>query len=355
MENKRNVAKLFLIIGTSLFLQGCSSMSYYWEKIQGHAELLNKQQPVQDVINNPQTEPETKALLINTQQARNFASQVLLLPDNNSYRNYVDVDRDYVVWTVVATPPYSIKPEEWCFLIVGCLSYRGYFSKQAADNFAATLKDRGMDVYVSGVKAYSTLGWFDDPLLSTMLYKSEAHRVGIIFHELAHQKIYVENDTAFNEAFATSVELQGTKAWFEQTENLQKFKEYLVAKKRDKDFKNLLKRTRDDLKKLYKSNKTPQQLQMAKEKIFLHLQSSYKAFKRKWNNYAGYDNWMAQGLNNAHLALVATYNNWLPAFSRLFEQANGDYNIFYKKIEHLAELDKIQRKKQLEELMVAHD
>ncbi len=330
-------------------------MGYYWEKIQGHAELLNKQQPVQGVIDNPQTDPEVKALLRNAQQARNFASKVLLLPDNESYRNYVDVGRDYVVWTVVATPPYSIEPKEWCFLIVGCLSYRGYFSKQAADTFAVTLKQQEMDVYVSGTKAYSTLGWFDDPLLSTMLYKSEAYRVGIIFHELAHQKIYVENDTAFNEAFATSVELEGIKAWFRKMDNPEKFKKYLIAKKRDKDFKSLLKFTRKELKVLYESNKTQQQLKAIKEKIFVRLQLSYKKFKIRWNNYSGYDRWMAQGLNNAHLALVATYNNWLPAFSRLFENANSDYNIYYKEVRRLAELDKLQREKQLKDLINKND
>ncbi|VAW94211.1 PUTATIVE ZINC PROTEASE PROTEIN [hydrothermal vent metagenome] len=355
MENKRRVIKLLLIIGSSLFIQACSSVGYYWEKIQGHTELLNKQQPIQVVIDNPLTNPDVKTLLINAQQARNFASKVLLLPDNGSYRNYVDVGRDYVVWTVVATPPYSIQPEEWCFLIVGCLSYRGYFSEQAAKEFAVTLKDKNMDVYVSGAKAYSTLGWFDDPLLSTMLYKSEAYRVGIIFHELAHQKIYVENDTAFNEAFATSVELEGVKAWFNKTENKQKFKQYLVVKKRDKDFKSLLNVARKELKILYESNKPPQQLQIGKEKIFVNLQASYKHYKKKWNNYTGYDKWMAQGLNNAHLALVATYNNWLPAFSRLFENANGDYKIFYNEVKRLTELDKMQREKKLEELMNTDD
>lgn len=349
------MTKPLLIIVASLLLQGCSSAGYYWEKIQGHAELLNKQQPVQEVIDNPQTDSSVKDFLSNTQQARDFASKVLMLPDNNSYRNYVDVGRDYVVWTVVATPPYSIKPKEWCFLIVGCLTYRGYFSKQAADKFATTLKEQGMDVYVSGVKAYSTLGWFDDPLLSTMLYKSEAHRVGIIFHELAHQKIYVENDTAFNEAFATSVELEGIKAWFKRTDNPLKFKKYLIAKKRDKEFKSLLKNTRKELTELYESKPSPEQMQTAKVRTFLHLQSSYIIFKRKWNNYSGYDRWMQQGLNNAHLALVATYNNWVPAFQRLFKKANSDYKVFYSEVERLTSLDKMQRKKQLEELMSEHD
>lgn len=354
LENKSGF-KIFLIIGLSLVVQGCSSIGFYWEKIQGHAEILNAQQPIQEVIENPKTAASVRDKLINAQQARKFASEVLLLPDNDSYRNYVDIKRDYVVWTIVATPPYSIKPKEWCFLIVGCLSYRGYFSKQAAEEFAATLKDQGMDVYVSGAKAYSTLGWFDDPLLSTMLYKSEAYRVGIIFHELAHQQIYVENDTAFNEAFATSVELEGIKAWYTQTANQQKFKKHLIAKKRDKDFKTLLRNTRKELEILYAEKQQPKKWQTRKEIIFKQLHLSYKKFKRKWGNYTGYDKWMSQDLNNAHLALVATYNNWLPAFSKIFEKANRNYKVYYKEIERLTELDKTQREKQLQKLMSTYD
>jgi len=349
------MVRVYLIIGASLFIQGCTSLGYYWEKVQGQAEILNKQQPIQAVIENPKTTASVKAKLINVQQARKFASDVLLLPDNNSYRNYADIGRDYVVWTVVATSPYSIKPKEWCFLIVGCLSYRGCFSKQSAEDFAAKLKKQGMDVYVSGIKAYSTLGWFDAPLLNTMLYKSEAYRVGIIFHELAHQKIYVENDTAFNEAFATSVELEGIKAWFKHEEKQQKFKKYLIRKKRDKIFKHLLKNSRTKLKNLYAENKTPQQLQVEKKSIFTQLQVDYTKFKNNWHGYTGYDEWMSQGLNNAHLALVATYNDWLHAFSHLFENANRNYQLYFKKIKQLTELDKNQREKQLEELMAKHD
>ena len=346
---------LLLIISCVLLLQGCSSVAYYWEKIQGQAEILNKQQPIQEVIDNPQTPESLRVLLVNAQQARTFASDTLLLPDNNSYRNYVDVGRDYVVWTVVATPPYSIEPKEWCFFIVGCLSYRGYFSQQAAEEFATDLKAQGMDVYVSGAKAYSTLGWFDDPLLSTMLYKSEAYRVGIIFHELAHQKTYVDNDTAFNEAFATTVELEGIKTWFKQTNEQKKLELYLISRKRDKDFKKLLTQTREALKQFYAKNKLPEELQKGKQNIFAKLQLAYKNFKQRWNNYTGYDKWFTKPVNNPRLALVATYNDWLPAFSKLLEDSKRDYRQFYKKVAALTELDKEQRNTKLEELMSRYE
>lgn len=343
--------KVSFIIALSFMLQACTSLGYYWEKVQGHAEILNKQRPLQEVIDDPKTTAEIKQRLQSAQQARDFASAVLKLPDNDSYRNYVDIERDYVVWTVVATPPYSIKAKQWCFLIVGCLSYRGYFSKQAAEEFAADLKKQGMDVYVAGTRAYSTLGWFDDPLLSTMLYKSEAHRIGIIFHELAHQQLFVEDDTAFNEAFASSVELQGIKAWFENKKDQQAYQDYQLSKNRDRDFKKLLQQTHEQLKRLYNSVQSKKDKASEKIAIFKTLTINYIKFKKQWDDYAGYDKWMSQELNNAHLALVATYNNWIPAFVALHKSANYDFELFYKNVKILSEKNKKQREKLLLELM----
>lgn len=340
-----------LTLLVTILLQGCSSVGYYWEKIQGHSEILSKQQPVQEVIDNPKTSPLLRERLINTQAARNFASEKLLLPDNDSYRNYADIGREYVVWTVVATPPYSIKAKEWCFIVVGCLSYRGYFSKESAEEFAEDLKKQNMDVYVSGIKAYSTLGWFDDPLLSTMLYKSEAYRVGIIFHELAHQKIYIEDDTASNEAFASAVELEGIKAWFSQAGKKQEYQNYLVSRQRDEDFKKILRQTREQLNILYLSSLQKETMQKRKQEIFIQMQESYKNFKKRWNEYSGYDKWMSNKLNNAHLALVATYNDRIPAFQKIFKDSGNNYALFYKKVEVLMALEKTKRNLEFEKML----
>lgn len=326
-------------------------MGYYWEKIQGHIEIVNQQRPVQEVIDDPKTSAIVRERLINVQAARNFASEVLGLPDNDSYRNYADIGRDYVVWTVVATPPYSIKAKEWCFVIVGCLSYRGYFSKQSADAFAEELKKQNLDVYVSGIKAYSTLGWLDDPLLNTMLYQSEAYRVGIIFHELAHQQIYIEDDTASNEAFASTVELEGVKAWFTQMAKKGEYKNYLIIRQRDKEFKALLRKTREQLKVLYNSSEKTVSMKENKARIFTQLQLTYQKFRQHWNNYSGYDHWMANKLNNAHLALVATYNDRIPAFQNLFKKTDNNYQLFYKKAAQLMHLKKKQRILALDKLM----
>jgi len=328
-------------------------MAYYWEKVQGHADILNNQRPIQEAIRDPATIKETKQRLINAKKAREFATATLKLPDNDSYRNYVDIKRDYAVWTVVATPPYSTKPKQWCFLIVGCLSYRGYFSEQKANEFAAQLKKQNMDVYVSGIKAYSTLGWFDDPLLSSMLYKSEAYRVGIIFHELAHQQFYLQDDTAFNEAFASTVELLGIKLWFEENKKLQKYKQYRIAKKRDEQFKQLLQDTRQVLMAHYQNTKNSSKLKTGKQFIFNQLKENYTALKIKWNGYDGYDRWMNQPLNNAHLAMIATYNDLIPAFKKMYLNANKNFTVFYKQVETLAEKPKQQRDLYLNTLMPA--
>lgn len=343
--------KTGLVIVLAIMLQACSGIGYYWEKVQGHAEILNNQRAIQDVIDDPKTNTETRQRLKSAQQARLFATQVLKLPDNDSYQNYVDIQRDYVVWTVVATPPYSIEAKQWCFFIVGCLSYRGYFSKQSAEEFAAELKKQNMDVYISGTRAYSTLGWFDDPLLSTMLYKSEAYRVGIIFHELAHQQMYVENDTAFNEAFASTVELAGIKAWFEHKNDQQGFNNYSLSKKRDQAFKKLLLQTRQQLKELYATTKQPSAMQRGKENIFKKLKIKYQQLKTGWGGYSGYDKWMAKKLNNAQLALIATYNDWIPAFMALLKKSNNDFELFYNKVKQLSEKEKPQREKALLKLL----
>jgi len=343
--------RISLLVVFAFLLQACSSLAYYWEKIEGHSEIIDKQRPIQEVIDDPKTTHETKLRLINANEARQFASEVLKLPENDSYKNYADIGRDYVVWTVVATPAYSIKPKEWCFIIIGCLSYRGYFSKQSAEDFAAELRKKNMDVYVAGTKAYSTLGWFDDPLLNTMLYKSEAYRIGIIFHELAHQQMYADSDTAFNEAFATTVELQGIKHWFTLVDKQQLYADYVVAKKRDEDFKNVLKQAQVKLKNVYASEQSNSILERNKKMAFKELKNAYQKFKKRWEGYNGYDKWMSQPLNNAHLALVATYNNWVPALTKLFEQSSHDYTLFYKKIEQLRDLGKQQREVKLNQLM----
>jgi len=202
------IKKLILML-LGLTVSGCSSFGYYMDLMAGHSELLERRKPVAEIIADEKTSPKLRKLLKTSENIRDFASNNLDLPKNNSYRQYADLNRRYAVWNVIAAEEFSIHAKKWCFLLVGCLSYRGYFSKQVAMDYSAELKKQGYDVYVAGASAYSTLGWFDDPLLNTMMLKSEAQRAGIIFHELAHQVVYIDDDSAFNEAFATAVEEEG--------------------------------------------------------------------------------------------------------------------------------------------------
>ncbi|MCR4332712.1 MAG: aminopeptidase, partial [Sulfuricaulis sp.] len=219
---------------------GCASPLYYAQAVSGQIEILTKRRPVEEVLADPATTPETRRQLELVRHLRDFASRELLLPDNRSYRSYADLQRPFVVWDVFATPELSLEPKRWCFLVAGCVPYRGYFARDKAEQFAAKLKQKGYDVYVGGVPAYSTLGWFNDPLLNTFIHRSEAELAGLLFHELAHQQIYISGDSAFNESFATVIELEGVKRWFEHQGTAQQTEAYQQKIKRREEFTALV-------------------------------------------------------------------------------------------------------------------
>ncbi|MCW9030583.1 MAG: aminopeptidase, partial [Gammaproteobacteria bacterium] len=342
--------KLFKYTGlifSALTVSACSSFGYYMDLMAGHSELMEQQKPVAEILATKGTRPELRHLLEKSQSMRDFASKNLHLPENDSYRTYADLKRPYAVWNVVAAKEFSTKAKKWCFLFVGCLSYKGYFSKEEAVAYAEELKKEGYDVYVAGANAYSTLGWFDDPLLNTMMYKSEARRAGIIFHELAHQVVYIDNDSAFNEAFATTVEQEGIRRWLVRNGENNKYKEYLIDKSRDAQFNQLLQQTRERLKAVYKRNTIDQEKRIAKQQAFAHLQRDYQKLKNSWGGYNAYDKWMSQELNNSHLLLIATYYDLVPAFTALLNKENNDLKKFYIAVEQFGQLDKEKRDKQL--------
>lgn len=341
-------ANKYIVLLASIFtLTGCSTLGYYMDLLDGHNELVDKQQPVSDILARDDTSEKLRKLLEKSQKIRNYATKSLHLPENDSYRMYADLKRRYVVWNVVAAKEFSIEPKKWCFLFVGCLSYRGYFIKQDAINYASELKKQGYDVYVAGASAYSTLGWFDDPLLNTMMYKSEARRAGIIFHELAHQQVYIEDDSAFNEAFATAVEEVGVERWMKDEKKNKEFAEYLRDKQRDQQLNQLLKATREKLEKLYQTKLSDEEKRQRKQKVFTELNNNYQQVKKSWNGHNAFDKWMNQGLNNAHLLLIATYNELVPVFKQILKQQNNDLKAFYAAVEKYGELDKVSRDKKL--------
>lgn len=338
----------YLLIVASLAMSACTSIEYYWQAINGHTAILSREQPIDELLANSELDADLRQILQEMQQARDFASQELSLPDNDSYRVFADIERDYVIWNVIATDEFSVAPQQWCFPFAGCVSYRGFFSQADANAFAGQLRAQGKDVYVAGARAYSTLGWFDDPLLNTMLYRDEAMRVGVLFHELAHQQLYVQNDTAFNEAFATAVAQEGVRRWFLHNGNTSAYESYLQASQRRVEFNTLLQQTRHKLKQLYSEAHDADELRKRKQQVFIELQQDYVRLKKQqWNNDKRYDNWMAQPLNNAHLALIATYHDLVPAFHRYLEKVQGDLPEFYKQMNELAELPKAERHDQL--------
>jgi len=342
----RHPAKLIILLVIITALSSCSTVNYYYQAVSGHLDLVSKERPLDEVLNDSGTSEQLKQKLTLAKQAREFASSQLSLPDNDSYKTYADLERPYVVWNVVATPAYSIKPKKWCFMIVGCLSYRGYFEENDAVELADELKTEGLDVQVSGATAYSTLGYFDDPLLNTMMAHSDASLVGIIFHELAHQVIYIEGDTAFNEAFASAVEQEGLRRWFAVQSDAEQYNRYISNKQTKHEFYELLKRTRVLLQTEFEQAETDAQKQLAKQKIYAQLQQEYTQW-RDLNKFYVYDSWMQRDLNNAHLALIATYQDLVPSFLKLLSTMNGDLPAFYKKVEALGELEKEQRNEQL--------
>jgi predicted aminopeptidase len=351
MIKQHKIIKYSILILGTFTVSACSSFGYYMDLMSGHSELLEQQKPISEILANKETESKLRQLLETSQNMRDFASKELHLPENDSYRTYADIKRPYAVWNVVAAKEFSIKPKKWCFLFIGCLSYRGYFSKEDASMYANELKKEGYDVYVAGAKAYSTLGWFDDPLLNTMMYKSEARRAGIIFHELAHQVVYIDDDSAFNEAFATTVEQEGIRRWMAKKGKSKQYEQYRVNKKRDARLNALLRETREKLKQLYKTKISEKEKRQGKKLIFSLMQKKYQRLKKAWGDYAVYDKWMSQELNNAHLLLIATYHDLVPAFKVMLKKENNNLKKFYIAVEQLGQLDKEKRKNQLKQLV----
>jgi len=345
----------FLLFVGVFFLSGCSTLGYYLDLVNGHAAIINQAEPIVDVLAQQGVRPEVKKALLQMQAARQFAVQQLLLPDNNSYRSYADIGRQYVVWNVVATDEFSVKPQQWCYWIVGCMSYRGYYNEQDAETFGATLRKKHQDVLVSGVSAYSTLGWFEDPVLNTMLYRNEAMRLNLIFHELSHQKVYAKSDSAFNEAFATAVAEEGVRRWYQQQQKPQQFKAYQHVQQYRQAFNQLLKRARDDLAILYRQPLSVEVMRQRKYQRFEQLKREYKELKTEWQGDQRYDSWMQQDLNNAHLAIVATYHDAVPGFRALLKKHHGDLSAFYQAVNAMVELTPEQRHLQLHQLASANN
>ncbi|MDA4846753.1 aminopeptidase [Hoeflea poritis] len=330
-------------------LSGCESLSYYSQSLGGHLELVNSGQRIDRLIADPRSAPDLRAQLTEARAIRAFASERLALPDNNSYRSYVDTGREFVSWAVFATPELSLEVRTWCFPIVGCVPYRGYFSRQEAFSYAKELADGGDDVYVAGIPAYSTLGWTSDPLLNTMFLRGDTYLASVVFHELTHQVVYVRGDAAFNEAFAVSVEDSGTVLWLEHKDDKAGLKRYRLSQRRNADFQALVARTREELHGIYTGNGSDAEKRAEKAAAIERLRARYRRLKtRKWDGYSGYDAWFSEPINNAKLATISVYNDLEPAFSRLLELCASDYGRYYEAVRRIGRLDFARRREVLE-------
>jgi predicted aminopeptidase len=335
------------LVGATLLLAGlgagCSTIGYYAQSIQGHMAVMDAARPIPEVIDDPTAAAPLKQRLERVQQIRAYASSDLGLPDNGSYTRYADLKRPYVVWNVFAAPELSLQLKQWCYPVVGCAGYRGYFDKAAADGMAVELRATGYEVNVAGVPAYSTLGWFSDPLLNTFIGGNEGQVAGLVFHELAHQVVFVGGDTTFNESFATAIEREGVKRWLDARGDETARKAYAEFALRRSQFLDLLLKYRNLLLQNYSSGVPDEVKRARKQQLFAELKDEYARLKESWGGFSGYDRYFAQDLTNAHLAAVGAYNDLVPAFDALLVQSRGNMSAFYAEVKRIAALPKTER------------
>lgn len=313
----------------SLCLSACGALQYYSQAAQGQLSLVLAARPVQAVLDDAASAPELRTRLQLAQQIRNFSVREIGLPDNSSFRRYVQLERAYPLWNVVATPEFSLTPLHWCYPVAGCVSYRGYYNQKDGQAFADELRAQGYDVHFYGVPAYSTLGWFADPLLSSFLHYPEAELARLMFHELAHQILYVADDSGLNESFATAVELAALERWLHCRRLPELRQQWRLQRQRQLDYLALLQATRAKLLETYAQPLDTAQKRAAKAQILAQMQQEYQQLKTAWGGYAGYDRWFAAGPANAHLAAVATYHQQTPAWLQLLREA-GSFSAFYQ-------------------------
>jgi predicted aminopeptidase len=301
----------------SCLLIGCENLSYYLQSASGHLEILSKSRPISELLDSESTDPELKHRLRLALEIREFAAAELGLPDNDSYRSFADLQRPYVVWNVVATPEFSLDPTTWCFPVVGCLPYRGYYHQQDAEAYAAGLRQAGQDTATYGVAAYSTLNWFADPVLNTFSGYSEEYLAGMIFHELAHQMAYIPGQAEFNEAYAETVERAGVERWFEHKGDPEKASSAMKRQLLNRQFVDLVLATRQKLQALYQSGLDPAAMRVQKARTITAFQDQLREFRTQHQLQSGFNKWLAADLNNALFSSISTYHDLGPAFEQL--------------------------------------
>jgi predicted aminopeptidase len=323
-------------------LAGC----FYWQAIGGQLELLRKRTPIEKLLADPEVDSKLKASLASVAEIRRFASEELGLPDNDSYTSYVDLGRPYVVWNVVATPEFAVEPKRWCFPFVGCVGYRGFFDREDAEKFAAGLAREGLDTYSGGSTAYSTLGYFADPVLSTMIGGGDQYVASLLFHELTHQKLYVKDDSEFSEALATAIEEYGTERWLASHGTPEALELYRRRLRYRSDFADLISVQQARLRAVFAAGGTVEDKRAAKARAYDAMRADYAVTKARWGGVTDYDAWFASPLNNATLAAVATYRRWVPAMRARLDEVG--LTAFYEEMAALSKLSVADRAARLQ-------
>jgi len=344
--NKVNVVLQILICSATLW--GCQTVHYYSQAIDGQCRILFQRQPISAILADSESPQSLRERLMFILKVREFAEDELQLPVDNHYLTYVDLKRPFVLWNVFAAPEFSLTPKTWCYPVAGCAAYRGYFAETNARQYADRLSKQGYDVYVGGVTAYSTLGWFDDPVLSTFIHFSEARTAALIFHELAHQILYVKDDTAFNESFATLVEQEGLRRWQHASGSKRIYGEYLRQRRRREQFVQLIMHYHQKLELLYQTDLTPSEKKVRKTTIFSELRNEFNHLKTLQVELSAYDVWMNQSLNNAKISGVVAYHDFVPAFQKMLTENMGEMNQFFEACRQLTQKNKDERHQILE-------
>lgn len=344
-------------------LVGCStvpfdSFSYYWQASVGHLQILSSARPVDEILDSREGSPRLLAQLEYSKQIRSFSVEKLQLPDNSSYRSYADIHRAYPVWNVLAAPATSLDLKKWCFPLLGCISYKGYYDEADARTLANQLRSDpegagALEVAVMGVPAYSTLGFTSDPLLSSFINYPAGELARLIFHELSHQVVYIADDTTFNESFATAVEELGVAEWLDQPGHVKLAEEYRLFDSKRSDFRALISKARADLERIYSSELSEREKLESKASRIEKLRLDYTQMKaERWGGWSGFDRFFNEDLNNAKLAVSGLYTDYVPAFKVMFEQSGHKYADFYAAVKSLGKKPREERDAFLQSLMV---
>jgi len=336
------MSKLLIVISVIL-LSACSNINYYWHSTKGHLSIMNKRVDISTLLENPDLDNQLRSRLLLVQRIRTFSITVLALPNNGSYTHYAQLNRPYVLKNLFAAPEFSTHLLSWCYPIAGCASYRGYYDEKLLSQFVDTLKKDNSDVHIGEVPAYSTLGWFDDPVLSSFINWPDARLAGLIFHELTHQRLYINNDTLFNESLASAVQQIGTELWLKSNQKSDEIRHFRDSNLYHRAVIKLIEKTQAELDTLYETDISTEMKRNQKQIILDTAIDRHATLAQSFNKKDGYTRWFSSGLNNAKLASISAYNTHVVAFTHIMDSQQGNFEKFFESVETISTLPKAKR------------